>query len=40
MLAKYLVQPTVNYSDLGGMDSVVKQLREMIEWPLKYNDIF
>ena len=40
MLNKYLVEPSVKYSDIGGLDSVIKQLREMIEWPLKYSDIF
>ena len=35
-----MIEPSVKYSDLGGLDSVVKQLREMIEWPLKYADIF
>ena len=40
MLNKYLVQPSVKYSDLGGLDNVIKELREMIEWPLKHSKIF
>jgi transitional endoplasmic reticulum ATPase len=40
MLNKYLIEPSVKYSDLGGLGPVIKQLREMIEWPLKYADIF
>ena len=40
MLNKYLIEPSVKYSDLGGLGPVIKQLREMIEWPLKYDDIF
>lgn len=40
MLNKFLIEPSVKYSDLGGLGPVIKQLREMIEWPLKYADIF
>jgi ATP-dependent 26S proteasome regulatory subunit len=40
MLAKYLVTPKYTFEDLGGLSTVIKQLQEMIEWPLKYNNIF
>lgn len=40
MLQKYLVTPKYTFDDLGGLASVIKQLQEMIEWPLKYNNIF
>ena len=37
---KYLTKSTIQFKDLGGMNEVIKQLREMIEWPLKYKNIF
>lgn len=37
---KYLINSTTTFSDLGGMKEVIKQLQEMIEWPLKYKSIF
>lgn len=40
VLAALLVKPTITFSDLGGLSTVVKQLREMIEWPLKFASIF
>jgi len=32
--------PTVGWKDVGGLDSIKKELREAIEWPLKYPDSF
>jgi transitional endoplasmic reticulum ATPase len=40
MLAKYQVQPKITFADLGGVSSAIKQLQEMIDWPLKYSNIF
>ena len=40
MLSKLRVDPSVTFSDLGGLSDTIKQLREMIEWPLKYDNIF
>jgi transitional endoplasmic reticulum ATPase len=40
MLQKYLVTPKTTFADLGGLQSEIKQLQEMIEWPLKYSSIF
>ena len=31
---------TVNYDDVGGMDETIKQLREMVELPLRYPELF
>lgn len=35
-----MIQSDVKYSDLGGISDIIKQLKEMIEWPMKYNNIF
>lgn len=32
--------PKITFADLGGLEPVIKQLQEMIEWPLKYGTIF
>lgn len=40
MLQKYLVQPKLKFSDLGGLNKEIQQLKEMIEWPMKYSSIF
>ena len=32
--------PTVYWSDIGGMDSVKQSLREVVEWPLLYPQLF
>lgn len=37
---KYLTKSNLSFKDLGGIEEVIKQLREMIEWPLKYKNIF
>lgn len=39
-LQKYKVTSNVKFSDLGGINHVIEQLRQMIEWPLSYKDIF
>jgi transitional endoplasmic reticulum ATPase len=40
MINKLKLEPLVSFSDLGGLDETIKQLKEMTEWPLKYENIF
>jgi len=40
LLNSFRVTPGHTFADMGGMESTIKQLREMIEWPLKYDNIF
>src|SRR3989338_5385627 len=32
--------PNVNWNDVGGLDEIKQQLKEAVEWPLKYPDSF
>src|SRR3970282_2456919 len=32
--------PNVRWEDLGGLEAVKQQIREAVEWPLKYPDMF
>jgi transitional endoplasmic reticulum ATPase len=32
--------PTTTWDDVGGLEDVKRQLREAVEWPLKYRDLF
>jgi transitional endoplasmic reticulum ATPase len=32
--------PDVKWSDVGGLDHIKQELKEAIEWPLKYADVF
>ncbi len=32
--------PDINWNDVGGLDSVKQELKEAVEWPLKYPDSF
>jgi len=36
----YIETPDVKWSDIGGLDSIKKELREAVEWPLKYPDLY
>jgi transitional endoplasmic reticulum ATPase len=40
-LREILVEsPNVHWVDIGGLNDVKQELRESVEWPLKYDDIF
>lgn len=32
--------PDVKWDDVGGLDNIKEELKEAIEWPLKYSDVF
>ncbi|GAN32152.1 MAG: AAA family ATPase [Candidatus Brocadia sp. AMX2] len=32
--------PNVRWEDVGGLETVKQQIREAVEWPLKYSDMF
>jgi len=32
--------PNINWNDVGGLDNVKQELKEAVEWPLKYPDSF
>ena len=32
--------PDVKWSDVGGLDDIKEELKEAVEWPLKYSDVF
>ena len=32
--------PNVKWEDVGGLENIKEELREAIEWPLKYSDVF
>jgi len=36
----YIETPTVNWSDIGGLENVKGELREAVEWPLKTPEVF
>jgi len=36
----YIETPTVNWSDIGGLEGVKGELREAVEWPLKTPEVF
>ncbi len=36
----YVEVPKVRWGDIGGLEDVKQQLREIVEWPIKYKKIF
>ncbi len=36
----YIETPDVRWSDIGGLDAIKKELREAVEWPLKYPELY
>ena len=36
----YLESPDVKWSEIGGLESVKKELQEAVEWPLKFPDLY
>ncbi len=36
----YLETPDVRWTDIGGLESIKKELQEAVEWPLKYPDLY
>jgi len=36
----YLETPDVKWDDIGGLETVKKELQEAVEWPLKYGDLY
>jgi len=35
-----IIQPTETWDDIGGLEDAKQQLREIIEWPLKYPELY
>ncbi|MHA2268761.1 MAG: CDC48 family AAA ATPase [Promethearchaeota archaeon] len=35
-----IIQPSETWDDIGGLEEAIQQLREVIEWPLKYPEIY
>ncbi|MHB8567817.1 MAG: CDC48 family AAA ATPase [Nitrososphaerales archaeon] len=36
----YLETPDVHWADIGGLETIKKELQEAVEWPLKYPDLY
>src|SRR5437870_5687790 len=36
----YLATPDVKWADIGGLESVKRELAEAVEWPLRYSDLY
>ena len=40
MIQKLLVNSSVKFDQVGGMKEIITQLKEMIEWPIRYSTVF
>jgi len=36
----YLETPDIHWTDIGGLETIKKELQEAVEWPLKYPDLY
>ena len=36
----YIEIPNVRWTDIGGLDSIKKELQEAVEWPMRYPDLY
>jgi len=36
----FVEMPDVKWEDVGGLDDIKEELKEAVEWPLKYSDVF
>lgn len=36
----FIEKPNINWNQIGGLDSAIQELKEAIEWPLKYPEVF
>ncbi len=36
----FIESPNVKWDDIGGLEEAIQQLREAVEWPLKYPEVF
>src|SRR5881409_2547760 len=36
----YLESPDIQWEDIGGLESIKRELQEAVEWPLKYPDLY
>lgn len=36
----FVEMPNISWEDVGGLEDIKRQLRESVEWPLKYRDLY
>lgn len=40
MLAKITLENKIRYDHIGGMEKIIQEIRELIEWPLLHPEIY